>query len=91
VQFNLLESVETLSERDIQGIIFYNQDLLEDMGHEFDIDCIVLDTIFRKVNNLRDIAEERLRIIKKATILFCEIAHCQPFWKEIGLLQCMQV
>lgn len=75
----LLEIMETLSERDIKGIIDYNQDLSTERGHEFDINSTVLGTIFRKVNNLMDVVEKRLRIIKKATIIFCEIAHCQPF------------
>jgi prophage maintenance system killer protein len=77
--------MEILSERDIQGIIDYNQDTLTERDNEFNVkrsfngDKSILDSIFCKVNNLSGILELRSRIIKKATKIFCEIAHCQPF------------
>jgi prophage maintenance system killer protein len=77
--------METLSARDIQGIIDYNRDELAFRNGELDIDRDhefnknILDRIVCKVNNLKDIVDKRLRIIKKATIIFCEIAHYQPF------------
>ncbi len=71
--------METLSEKDVADIVLSNIDIMNEIGHPFDVDQILLSAIIEKVNGFGDIEDIRLRIIKKATILLCEIAHCQPF------------
>jgi len=73
------EDLETLSERDAANIILSNIDIMNETGHPFDVDQILLSAICEKVNSTNDIENKRLRIIRKATIILCEIAHCQPF------------
>ena len=70
--------MEALSKRDSISIIQENQEIMREMQYQFDADYPLLDTIFSKVESIQD-SEKRTRIIKKATVLFCEIAHCQPF------------
>ncbi len=70
---------ETLDSNDIELIISFNKQKVEERGEEFEVDKKLLSKIFVKMNSYNHIRDRRERIVRKASHILAGITFHQPF------------
>jgi prophage maintenance system killer protein len=74
-------SSETLDSKDIEEIISFNKQKVEEREEGFEVDKKLLSKIFVKMNSYNHIQDRRERIVRKASCILAGITFHQPFFE----------
>ena len=74
-------SSETLDSKDIEEIISFNKQKVEEREEGFEVDKKLLSKIFVKMNSYNHIQDRRERIVRKASRILAGITFHQPFFE----------
>lgn len=70
---------ENFSNEEIDDVIQFNKDIVEERGQPFSVNYERLSRVFSNVNLFNNMPSKRERIIRKASHIFGGIAWQQPF------------